>query len=230
MNKKTFAVLAAAMVVGTAAPSLAQLGPYRRFTQPAVDPNRNEIEIYVPLVYANGRDQRGTFSHMVSVASWLATPVGAAAEKPDLQHKNGEFVLERFAPIRQGREAMLEVVIRGNASADATPPAIRITHSETAIGSSATAQVTAAGPGMARYRFVVRAPHYLLNVGRPASEMATQRYDISLLPRSAEPIPSLKRNATFAGQPREYAAPQAPSSTVRTSVAGERQESRRDPR
>jgi len=230
MNKKTFAVLAAAMIAGTAAPSLAQVGPYRRFTQPTVDPNRNELQIYVPLVYANGKDERGTYSHMVSVASWLATPVGAAAEKPDLQHKDGEFVLERFAPIRQGRDAMLEVIIKGKSSQDVTPPEVRITHSESAIGASATAQVTAAGPGMARYRFLVRPPHHLLNVGLPASGLASQRYDISLLPRSAEPIPELKRNATFAGQPREYATPEAPPSTVRSRVAGERQESRRDPR
>lgn len=205
------------LAAGISLPAAAQLGPYRRFTAPPMDPNRNELQIYVPLAQASARETPELNPHSIATASWLAAPVGSRNRAPDLKHGDSDYLLESFSE----SGGILHIVVRGPAGAGG--PEIRVTHPQSGIGSSAQASRVTPAAGGARYQFQVRAPHYLLTAARGRGSSDSGHYDVSFSPRQAAPPAEMQRKGTFAGQPREYQAPQGPPSSIRSRVAGKRQ-------
>jgi hypothetical protein len=222
------AFAASAIALAAACGASAEDGPYRHFTRPAIDTNRNDRIIYAPVATAYPGARPGELPHDVSVATWYALASGQTA-KPDKVLDNGRYVLERFETIRNGAEPALEVVIsRYPAPTGGDVPLLRVVDRDSNISSAAT-PISSAIPGGVRYRFQVRPPlHDFAAMSNPGSRREAQQYMLRFLPARPVAQPAAMRRAgTFGGASTETVMSQGPPQlTVAERVAGKRLEFR----
>ena len=221
---------AATLLLGTIGGARAEDGPYRHFTRPAIDPNRNDRIIYVPVALGYTEGPRPGMPHDVSAATWYLEPLGSREAKPDKVLDDARYVLERFETVRVGGRPMLEVVItRYPAPAAGTDvPLLRVVEPESNISAAATATVSAI-PGGVRYRFLVEPPlRNFAPEGDPGMVPATDRYSLLFMPARDVKYPAAMRQlGTFAGASVETRMQQGPPQLpVQERVAGKRLEFR----
>ncbi|MCC2670205.1 MAG: hypothetical protein K0Q72_2676 [Armatimonadetes bacterium] len=224
------AFAAAAVTIATAGGAVAQDGPYRRFTQPPIDPNRNNRMIYAPVASAYPGSRPADQPHDVSAATWFQQSLGSRAARPDKVLDGGSYVLERFTTIGNGDNPMFEVVVTRTPAppAGTALPALRVVHPDSAISAAALPTMTQAS-GSATYRFLVRPPlaGFTPVASAPGGQNAS-RYELRFLPAGEVRNPVWMRQAgTFAGAGVEARMSQAPPQLpVEERVAGRRLEFR----
>ena len=228
MKWPAFAVVA--ITVAAAGSAGAQDGPYRRFTQPAIDPTNNNRMIYAPVVAAHSGSRPAGLPYDVSAATWYQQPLGSRAVKPDKVLDNGTYVLERFQAVRGSGAPMFEAVITRTPAlpAGAALPELRVVHPDSAISAAGFPTATQTGNGTT-FRFLVRPP--LADLTASSDTTAGQdlsRYELRFSPaRDVKNPPWMRQAGTFAGASIETRMQQGPPRLpIEERVAGKRLEFR----
>lgn len=224
-------IAGAALVLAATGSVWAEDGPYRRFTRPLIDTNRNNRAVYVPVLSAFSESRPAELPYDVASAAWYARPLGSRAVKPDKVLDGDAYHLERFEAARSGDAPVFEVVITRSPApppADWDTPLLRVVEVNSAISSAATPTTTAI-PGGVRYRFLVRPPlQGFIPTSDTVNRSGAERYQLAFLPsRDVKEPPALRRAATFDGASVETRMQQGPPQLpVAERVAGKRLEFR----
>jgi len=223
-------IAGAVIALGAAGVVNAEDGPYRRFTRPQIDTNRNNRMVYVPVVSAFSEPRPADMPFDVASAAWYSQPLGSRGVKPDKVLDRDTYHLERFDTARSGDSTVFEVVITRSPAppADWDVPLLRVVETNSSISSAATPTTTPMSGGV-RYRFLVRPPlQGLTPTSNGANRSGAERYQLAFLPaRGVKEPPALRRAATFDGASVETRMQQGPPQlTVAERVAGKRLEFR----
>ncbi|MGV3719647.1 MAG: hypothetical protein ACO1SX_01960 [Actinomycetota bacterium] len=224
-------VIAGAIIaLGATGMVKAEDGPYRRFTRPQIDTNRNNRMVYVPVASAFPGSRPAEMPYDVASAAWYARPLGSRDVKPDKVLDGDTYQLERFDTARNGDSTVFEVVITRSPAppADWDIPLLRVVEGRSNISSAATPTTTPIDGGV-RYRFLVRPPlEGFAPTPNGVNRSEAVRYQLAFLPaREVKEPPALRRAATFDGASVETRMQQGPPQlTVAERVAGKRLEFR----
>jgi hypothetical protein len=228
MKWPAFAIVAITVAAASGAGAQDE-GPYRRFTRPPIDPNRNNRMIYAPVVAAYPGSRPAGLPYDVSAATWYQQPLGSRAVKPDKVLDDGTYVLERFGALRDGGASVFEVVITRTPALPGAPvPELRVVHPDSAISAAGFPTVTQTAGGTT-YRFLVRPPLAgFIPTGSAATAQDLSRYELRFLPAREVRNPAWMRQAgTFAGASVESRMAEGPPRLpIEERVAGKRLEFR----
>lgn len=219
-----------ALAVVLAAPAAAQVGPYRRFTEPAIDPNRNNRIIYAPVFSSFSERKPPQRPHDVASASWYLRHPGERDAVPDSVRDDGSYRLERFEGVRLPGESVdrLRVTIIRRPAPPPGLPQIRVIHRDSALTSLGFPTVESI-PGGVRYTFLVMSPH--VTAALPDARLGTpgvDSFDLRFMPAHEVRLPPhLVRAPTFSGaEPEVRQVMPPPRLPYLERVAGKRIEYR----